>query len=124
MVSGMDKILGVSVIGLVIKTDIERIRISGVPIDKAVLFEGVSLSVANVTIDRVELRQYLESLDQKKGIYSLITVYLKSSRGEMELKFDEGFKGKNPLPEISLILKKYIGLESLLNRLVLAFNET
>jgi hypothetical protein len=124
MVSGMDKILGVSVIGLVIKTDIERIRISGVPIDKAVLFEGVSFSVDNVTIDRVELRQYLESLDQKKGIYSLITVYLKSSRGEMELKFDEGFKGKNPLPEISLILTKYIGLESLLNRLVLAFNET
>jgi hypothetical protein len=124
MVSGMDKILGVSVIGLVIKTDIERIRISGVPIEKAVLFEGVSLSVDNVTIDRVELRQYLESLDQKKGIYSLITVYLKSSRGEMELKFDEGFKGKNPLPEISLILTKYIGLESLLNRLVLAFNET
>jgi hypothetical protein len=124
MVSGMDKILGVSVIGLVIKTDIERIRISGVPIDKAVLFEGVSLSVDNVTIDRVELRQYLEGLDQKKGIYSLITVYLKSSRGEMELKFDEGFKGKNPLPEISLILTKYIGLESLLNRLVLAFNET
>jgi hypothetical protein len=124
MVSGMDKILGVSVIGLVIKTDIERIRISGVPIDKAVLFEGVSLSVDNITIDRVELRQYLESLDQQKGIYSLITVYLKSSRGEMELKFDEGFKGKNPLPEISLILTKYIGLESLLNRLVLAFNET
>lgn len=111
-------------IGLVIKTDIERIRISGVPIDKAVLFESVSLSVDKVTIDRVELRQYLESLDQKKGIYSLITVYLKSSRGEMELKFDEGFKGKNPLPEISLILTKYIGLESLLNRLVLAFNET
>jgi hypothetical protein len=124
MVSGMDKILGVSVIGLVIKTDVERIRISNVPIDKAVLFEGNSLSVDDITIDRVELRQYLESLDQKKGIYSLITVYLKSSRGEMELKFDEGFKGKNPLPEISLILTKYIGLESLLNRLVIAFNET
>jgi hypothetical protein len=124
MVSGMDKILGVSVIGLVIKTDVERIRISNVPIDNAVLFEGNSLSVDDITIDRVELRQYLESLDQKKGIYSLITVYLKSSRGEMELKFDEGFKGKNPLPEISLILTKYIGLESLLNRLVIAFNET
>jgi hypothetical protein len=124
MVSGMDKVLGVSVIGLIIKTDIERIRISGAPIDKAVLFEGVSLSVDNVMIDRVELRQYLESLDQEKGIYSLITVYLKSNRGEMELKFDEGFKGKNPLPEISLILTKYIGLESLLNRLVLAFDET
>jgi hypothetical protein len=124
MVSGMDKVLGVSVIGLIIKTDIERIRISGAPINKAVLFEGVSLSVDNVMIDRVELRQYLESLDQEKGIYSLITVYLKSNRGEMELKFDEGFRGKNPLPEIYLILTKYVGLESLLNRLVLAFNET
>ena len=124
MVSGMDKILGVSVIGLDIKTDVERLRISNAPIDKVVLLEGISLSVDNITIERVELRQYKEGLEKEKGPYSLITVYLKSSKGEIELKFDEGFKGNNPLPEISLILMKYIGLESLINRLVISFNET
>ncbi len=77
-----------------------------------------------ISIERVELRHYRERLDKEKGIYSLITVYLKSTKGEVELKFDEGFKGKDPLPEISLILKRYVGLESLINRLLIAFNET
>jgi hypothetical protein len=124
MVSGMDKIFGVSVNSLDIKTDVERLRISNAPIDKVVLFDGVSLSVDNVSIERVELRQYLEGLDKENGFYSLITVYLKSNRGQIEPMFDEGFKGKDPLPQISLILMRYLGLKSIINRLLIAFNET
>ena len=124
MVSGVDKVLGVPVIVLDIKTDVERLRISNAPINKAVLFEGALLSGDNITIERVELRHYRERLDKEKGFYSLITVYLKSTKGEVELKFNEGYKGKDPLPEISLILKRYVGLESLINRLLIAFNET
>jgi hypothetical protein len=123
MVSGMDKILGVPVIYLDLKTDVERFRLSKEPIEKVVLFEGVTLSVDKVSIERVELRHYRERLDVQKGFYSLITVYLKSSKGEIELKFDEGFKGNDPLPELSLILMKYVGLESLINRLVIALDE-
>lgn len=123
MVSGMDKILGVPVIYLDLKTDVERFRLSKEPIEKVVLFEGATLSVDKVSIERVELRHYRERLDVQKGFYSLITVYLKSSKGEIELKFDEGFKGNDPLPELSLILMKYVGLESLINRLVIALDE-
>jgi hypothetical protein len=123
MVSGMDKILGVPVIYLDFKTDVERFRLSKEPIEKVVLFEGVTLSIDKVSIERVELRHYRERLDVQKGFYSLITVYLKSSKGEIELKFDEGFKGNDPLPELSLILMKYVGLESLLNRLMIALDE-
>ncbi len=124
MVPRMDKVPGVSVISLDIKTDVERLRISNAPIDKVVLIEGISLSVDNISIERVELRQYLERSDKESGYYSLITAYLKSSKGEIELKFDEGFKGKDPLSEISLILMRYVGLESLINRLLIAFDET
>ena len=124
MVSRMDKILGVSVIGLDIKTDVERSRISNDPLHKVVLFDGISLLVAGVPIERVELRQYQESFDMAKGYYSLITVYLKSSKGEIELKFDEGFRGNDPLLEISKILRRYVGLESLINRTLIAFQET
>lgn len=120
----MDKVLGVSVIGLDIKTDIERLRISSAPTDRVILFEDDSFSVNSVSIERVELRQYLEGSDKERGYYSLITAYLKSSEGEIELKFDEGFKGRDPLPEISVILMRYVGLESLINRLLIAFNET
>lgn len=123
MVSGMDKILGVPVIYLDFKTDVERFRLSKEPIEKVVIFEGATLSIDKVSIERVELRHYRERLDVQKGFYSLITVYLKSSKGEIELKFDEGFKGNDPLPELSLILMKYVGLESLINRLVIALDE-
>lgn len=123
MVSGMDKIFGVPVIYLDFKTDVERFRLSKEPIDKIVLFEGVFLPVDKLYIERVELRHYRERLDVNKGFYSLLTVYLKSNKGELELKFDEGFKGNDPLHELSQILMKYVGLESLINRLMIALNE-
>lgn len=123
MVSRVDKILGVQVIGLDTKTDVERRRISNAPVAKEVLLEHGSQLVDNVSIERVELRQYWEKLDKERGLYSLITVYLKTSKGEIELKFDEGFKGRDPLPAISLILVRYVGLKSLINRALIAFNE-
>jgi hypothetical protein len=123
MVSRMDKIFGVPVIYLGFKTDVERFRLSKEPKDKIVLFERVFLPVDKVYIERVELRHYQERLDVNKGFYSLLTVYLKSNKGELELKFDEGFKGNDPLHELSLILMKHVGLESLINRLMIALNE-
>lgn len=120
----MDKVLGVPVISLDIQTDVERSRISNEPLGKVVLLDGGSLSVDNVSIERVELRLYRERFDKSKGFYSLITVYLKSSKGEIELKFDEGFKGIDPLQEISMILMRYVGLESIINRTLIALHET
>lgn len=111
-------------ISLDIKTDVERSRISNEPLGKVVLLDGGSLSVDNVSIKRVELRLYRERFDKSKGFYSLITVYLKSSKGEIELKFDEGFKGTDPLQEISMILMRYVGLESIINRTLIALHET
>lgn len=119
----MDKVLGVPVIILDIKTDVERSRISNAPLRKVVLLDGGSLSVDNVSIERIELRLYRERFDKSKGFYSLITVYLKSSKGEIELKFDEGFKGSDPLQEISIILMRHIGLESIINRTLIALHE-
>ena len=110
-------------INLEIKTDIERDRILNAPKDKIVLYDAASLSVDNTSIERVELRLYREKLNKEKGFYSLITVYLKSNRGEIELKFDEGFKGIDPLPEISAILVRHVGLESLINRLIIGLDE-
>jgi hypothetical protein len=112
------------VIELDMQTDIERLRILGGPIHQVTLLKDGSLSVDNISIEKVELRQYLERSDKVNGYYSLITAYLKSSKGEIELKFNEGFLGRDPLPEISLILMRYVGLESLINRLLIALNET
>lgn len=111
-------------IGLAVKTDVEKSRISNAPATTAVLSDCGSLSVNNVSIERIELRHYPEKMDKERGLFSLITVYLKTSKGEIELKFDEGFRGTDPLPGISVILTRYTGLESLVNRALIAFNET
>jgi hypothetical protein len=106
-----------------IKTDLERLRISKSPVARAILLDQSSQLVDDVFIERVELRQYSEKVDSERGFYSLITVYLKTSNGEIELKFDEGFKGRDPLPEISLFLVRYVGPEALINRTLIALNE-
>lgn len=124
MVSRVDKVLGVQVIGLNTKRDFERSEISKAPVAKAILLEHGSQLVDNVYIERVELRQYHKKADTERRFYSLITVHLKTSKGEIELKFDEGFKGRDPLPEISLFLVRYVGLEPLINRALIALNET
>lgn len=106
------------------KTDIDRYRISRKPTDTVVLFDGNPLSKDDLYIERVELRYYRERFDADKGFYSLITVYLKSNKGEAELRFDEGFRGDDPLQEISLILVRHVGLESLINRILLELQAT
>lgn len=82
MVSRVDKVLGVRLIGLNTKTDFERSGISKAPVAKAILLEHGSQLVDTVSIVKVELRQYREKADRERRFYSLITVYLKTSIGE------------------------------------------
>ena len=104
---------------LKIKTDIERNRISREATTTIVLFEGSLLSGDDLYVQRLELRLYRERFDQIRGFYSLITVYLKSNEGEAELRFDEGFRGDDPLGQISSILVSHVGLESVINRILI-----
>lgn len=120
----MDKVFGLSMLNHVIKTDVERSRISKAPSKVMVLINGNDVSKGVVRVERLELRQYYERFDKTKGFYSLITVYMKSDRGMIELRFDEGFKGDDPLQEIFSNLTKYMGLESIINRILIEFEET
>lgn len=102
-----------------IKTDIDRNRISREATTTIVLFEGSLLSKDDLYVERLELRLYKERFDQIRGFYSLITIYLKSNEGEAELRFDEGFRGNDPLRQISSILVSRVGLESVINRILI-----
>ena len=67
-------------------------------------------------IEHIELRQYIENVDRFLGNYSLLTVLIKTDRGEVEMKYDEGFRGDNVIESAARMLTQYAGFASLINR--------
>ena len=67
-------------------------------------------------ISRIELRRYVERVDEQLGDYSLLTVLVETDKGSVEMKYDEGFRGPDALESASTMLTRYVGLASLINR--------
>ena len=67
-------------------------------------------------IEHIELRQYIENIDPFLGNYSLLTVLIKTDKGEVEMKYDEGFRGNNIIESVARMLTQYAGFASLINR--------
>jgi hypothetical protein len=67
-------------------------------------------------IEHIELRQYIENVDPFLGNYSLLTVLVKTDKGEVEMKYDEGFRGNNVIESAAKMLTQYAGFASLINR--------
>ncbi|MFL6317579.1 MAG: hypothetical protein ACJ71K_21080 [Nitrososphaeraceae archaeon] len=67
-------------------------------------------------IEHIELRQYIENVDPFLGNYSLLTVLIKTDKGEVEMKYDEGFRDINVVELAAIMLTQYAGFGSLINR--------
>ena len=67
-------------------------------------------------IEHIELRQYIENADPSLGNYSLLTVLIRTDKGEVEMKYDEGFRGNNVIESAARMLTQYAGFASLINR--------
>jgi hypothetical protein len=105
-----------------IKTDVARERIERPPHNTAVLFQG-NMQNQGYTITRIDLRQYLERKDSQLGDYSLITAFVETDKGSVEMKYDEGFRGSDALESAATLLRQYVGLASLINRALIELQE-
>ena len=74
-------------------------------------------------ISRVELRLYHERIDEKLGTYSLITSFVDTNRGSIEMIYDEGFRGKEPLLRASEFLTLNLGISALVLRSIISLRE-
>lgn len=97
------------------KTDVDEGRIQGPPSGVRILFEG-KLENQGHTITRVELRQYIERTDDRLGAYSLLTAFVQTLAGAVEMKYDEGFRGSDALDAATNMLQNNVGLAALINR--------
>ena len=76
-------------------------RINKNPDERKFLLENGNFIQDEFEISDIELRLYLEKIDQKLGAYSLITSFVRTNKGTIEMIYDEGFLGEDAL--LSLI---------------------
>ena len=75
------------------------------------------------TITDVELRLYNEKNDEKLGTFSLITTFVQTDKGSIEMIYDEGFRGDDALSRAAQFLTSNLGVSGLILRSVIALRE-
>jgi hypothetical protein len=95
-------------------SDIDLIRNN---LDKSVvLLTDSKIKNGGFIIEHIEIRQYITKSDPSLGNYSLLTVFIKTDKGMIETKYDEGFRGDDAIESAVTMLTQYVGFSSLINR--------
>ena len=74
-------------------------------------------------IQKIELRQYLEKKVNKQGNFSLITSYVDTDKGSIEMTYQEGYLEEDALEKISNFLISNLGISGLILRSVISLKE-
>ena len=98
-------------------------RIKRNPDKSAVLVSGGNFSEQEFLIKKIELKLYIEKFDKKLGPYSLITALVETDKGDIEMIYDEGFRGKNSLDEATEFVTKNLGISALIIRSIVSLKE-
>ena len=95
-------------------------RVNRTPDEVEVLFSSGNFIQDEFKIYKVELRLYLEKNDEKLGDYSLITSFVETDKGTVEMVYDEGFRGQDSLKRASAFLTSNLGMSGLILRSVIS----
>jgi hypothetical protein len=98
-------------------------RVRKKPDHSVTVFSSKDFTYGRFIVKKVELRLYVEKVDKKLGPYSLITTLVETDMGSIEMKYDEGFRGQNPLETTKEFLVSTLGLSGLISRSVIALDE-
>ncbi len=98
-------------------------RVNRVPDAVNVLLSNGNFTQNDFKISRVELRLYHEKTDEKLGPFSLITSFVETDRGSVEMIYDEGFRGEHSLLRATQFLTSNLGISGLILRSVITLQE-
>jgi hypothetical protein len=98
-------------------------RVNRKPDDFKELFSLGTFVEQGFSIHKVELRLYLEKNDEKLGSYSLITSFVETDKGSVEMIYDEGFRGENTLNRTVEFLTSHLGISGLILRSIITLKE-
>lgn len=98
-------------------------RVSRPPDDVKVLVASGNFVQDEFAVFKVELRLYNEKIDEKLGVYSLITSFVQTDKGSIEMIYDEGFRGDEPLQRATEFLTSNLGISGLILRSIISLRE-
>ena len=81
-----------------------------------VIFSDGKMTQNDVVIKQIELLQYKIKIDQKLGEYSIITALVDTDHGQIEILYDEGYRGDDALNDSANMLVQNLGLSGLILR--------
>jgi len=91
-------------------------RIEREPDDRNLIFSDGKITQDGVEIKKIELLHYRIKTDQNLGEYSIITALVDTDQGQIEILYDEGYRGNNALNESTNMLVQNLGLSGLILR--------
>ena len=98
-------------------------RVNKTPDGVEVLLSSGNFVQDGFTISKVELRLYNERTDEKLGVYSLLTSFVETDKGSVEMIYDEGFRGEDPLLRAAEFLTSNLGISGLVLRSIISLRE-
>ena len=98
-------------------------RVNRTPDSVEVLLSSGNFVQDGFIISKVELRLYNERTDEKLGDYSLITSFVETDKGSVEMIYDEGFRGEEPLLRAAKFLTSNLGISGLILRSIISLRE-
>lgn len=102
--------------------NINQNRINRLP-DKTFQLLSGEFAEQGFIIKLVELRQFVEKIDERLGPYSLITSLVVTDKGQVEMVYDEGFRGENALERAATFVLNSIGLAGIITRSIIFLNQ-
>ena len=91
-------------------------RIIGDPDNRTTIISDGKIQQDGVEIYKIELLQYKIKSEETLGDYSIITALIQTDLGEIEILYDEGYRGTNALEESTNMLTQNLGLSGLIIR--------
>ena len=98
-------------------------RVDKTPDDVIVMLSSGNFVQDDFIISKVELRLYNEKTDEKLGVFSLITSFVETNRGSVEMIYDEGFRGEESLLRAAEFLTSNLGISGLILRSIISLRE-
>ena len=87
-------------------------RVNRVPDKKITLLSLGNYTEQGFQIKTIQLRLYIEKIDEKLGPFSLITTLVETDKGSIEMLYDEGYRRADMLEQTTDFLKSHLGLKS------------
>ena len=95
-------------------------RVNRRPDQTDVLLSSGDFEDQGFLVKHVELRLYLEKTDEKLGVFSLITSFVETDKGTVEMIYDEGYRGDDSLNRAVKFLTSNLGLSALILRSIIS----